>query len=208
MSLWDGDCEITGRQLLQCVVEVAQAAFRSQAASVFLIDEDTGELVFEAVSGQGEEHLVGTRFPAGTGIAGWVASCGQPMLADDLDTSAQFSRDAASSTGYVPGTVAAAPLFRRGECIGVLEVLDRDPGTDELATLHLLGLLAGQAALSLELLQRVRREQQTAGSGPSGLDAISAGLPHLSPEEFRIMGQVLQLAGGLGEVAATRSRRP
>ncbi|WP_051942573.1 GAF domain-containing protein [Streptacidiphilus rugosus] len=219
--MWDSECEITGRQLLQCVVEVAQAAFHAQAASVFLIDEDSGDLVFEAVSGQGEEHLVGTRFPAGTGIAGWVVSCGQALITDDLDTSAQFSKPAAEATGYVPKTLAAAPLFRAGECIGVLEVLDRGDQHDELGTLDLLGLLASQAALGLELLQRVRRqsalrsaardEGHTVGVGAGAdepaavLDRITAGMPHLSERETWLVGQMLQLAGGLSE-AATRSR--
>ncbi|MFC1411295.1 GAF domain-containing protein [Streptacidiphilus sp. N1-12] len=216
--MWGSECEISGQQLLQCVVEVAQAAFRAEASSVFLIDEETGELVFEAVSGQGEEHLVGTRFPAGTGIAGWVAACGQPMLADDLDESDQFSGEAAESTGYVPRTVAAAPLFRAGECIGVLEVLDRaQEDEEELRTLELLGLLASQAAMGLELLQRLRlsnRQAAAASAVSSGaaanteaINRISAGLQHLNPDESRLLSQVLELAGGLADTASNRAGR-
>ncbi len=88
------------------------------------MDAETGELVFEAVSGEGEKELVGSRFPAGTGIAGWVATSGQPMVADDLRET-KFDHDAAESTGYVPATIMAAPLIRFEECEGVLEVLDR-----------------------------------------------------------------------------------
>jgi aspartate aminotransferase-like enzyme len=39
------------RELLQSVVEVARAIFRAKASSVFLLDEATDELVFEAVAG-------------------------------------------------------------------------------------------------------------------------------------------------------------
>jgi hypothetical protein len=60
------------RMLLQSVVEVARAIFAARASSVFLLDEDADELVFEAVSGEGAESLIGQRIPSSTGIAGWV----------------------------------------------------------------------------------------------------------------------------------------
>lgn len=148
--------DITERALLQSVVEVARLVFGAAAASVFLLD-DAGDLVFEAVSGEGEEHLLGSRFPSGTGIAGWVAAYGQPVLVDDVAKNAQFSQEAAESTGYVPDSILAAPLIRGGECIGVLEVLDRgrQPRND-LSDVDLLGLLATEVALGLDLLTSLR----------------------------------------------------
>ncbi|WP_445066795.1 GAF domain-containing protein [Streptomyces sp. SAS_281] len=145
------------RRLLQSVVEVARHAFGAAASSIFLIDPETGDLVFEAVAGEGDGQLVGTRFPAGTGIAGWVAASGQSMLVDDLRESRHFSGEAAASTGYVPDSIMAAPLFGDDECVGVLEVLDRGAGgVREMADVELLGLLADQAAIGLELLTRLR----------------------------------------------------
>ncbi|WLQ37020.1 GAF domain-containing protein [Streptomyces castrisilvae] len=146
-----------GRRLLQSIVEVARHVFGAAASSIFLIDPATGDLVFEAVAGEGDGQLVGTRFPAGTGIAGWVAASGQSMLVDDLRESRHFSGEAAASTGYVPDSIMAAPLFGDDECVGVLEVLDRGAdGVREMADVELLGLLADQAAIGLELLTRLR----------------------------------------------------
>ncbi|MEU2024080.1 GAF domain-containing protein [Streptomyces sp. NPDC016469] len=150
------------RRLLQSVVEVARHAFGAAASSIFLIDPETGDLVFEAVAGEGDGQLVGTRFPAGTGIAGWVAASGQSMLVDDLRESRHFSGEAAASTGYVPDSIMAAPLFGDDECVGVLEVLDRGAGgVREMADVELLGLLADQAAIGLELLTRLRAAEPT-----------------------------------------------
>ena len=53
------------RELLRSVVEVARAIFAAKASSILLLDEETNELVFEAVVGEGEEGLLGQRFPAG-----------------------------------------------------------------------------------------------------------------------------------------------
>jgi signal transduction protein with GAF and PtsI domain len=145
--------DLSQRRLLQSIVEVARSVFGAAAASVFLVDQDSGELVFEAVCGEGEDHLVGSRFPGNTGIAGWVASSGQPLLVDDVSQSPQFAPDAAKSTGYVPRSIMAAPLISHGECLGVLEVLDRGSRQrGELGDVDLLGLLAGELGMAVELL--------------------------------------------------------
>ncbi|MFE6869724.1 GAF domain-containing protein [Kitasatospora sp. NPDC057692] len=149
--------ELHRRRLLQSIVEVARSVFGAAAASVLLVDETDGALVFEAVAGEGEHHLLGTRFPAGTGIAGWALLTGQPVVVDDVAQSPQFARSAAESTGYVPRGIMAAPLICDGDCIGVLSVLDRDsrPRCD-LGDMASLGLLATEMATVLELLLLLR----------------------------------------------------
>ena len=155
------------RSLLQATVEVARAIFGAQAASVFLLDEAADELVFEAVAGQGEGELIGLRFPAGTGIAGWVLTTRQPLVIDDLTADTRFSRQAAESTGYVPKNMMAVPLLVEERALGVLEVLDRPQETRvRLAEVDLLGLFAHQAAIALDLLQKARRAREAlAGEG-------------------------------------------
>lgn len=140
------------RALLQSVTDVARAVFAAAASSVFLLDEEAGELVFQAVSGQGEEFLVGTRFPAHRGVAGWVAASGQAMIADDLSTMPTFAPDPAEDGRYVPSALMAAPLLSGGRVLGVLEVLDPMPRSGaDLGDLDLLALVANQAALALGL---------------------------------------------------------
>jgi GAF domain-containing protein len=166
---------VTERKLLQSVVEVARHAYAAAASSVFMVNPETGELIFAAVSGRGEKELVGTRFPAGTGIAGWVVASCQVIIADDMADTDRFARDIARSTGFVPSTIMAAPLIADGECTGVLEVLDRHtvrpaaPGR-ELDDIELLGLLATQAALGLTLLRRRERPDLRT----EGMDALLA----------------------------------
>ncbi len=156
--------DLTQRTLLQSIVEVACSVYGAAAASVFLLHEETGDLVFEAVAGEGEDRLIGTRFPAGTGIAGSTVMFGQPLVIDDVSASPQFAREAAESTGYVPRSIMVAPLFRDGDCIGVLEILDRDsrPRCD-LADLDSLGLIATETAAVLSLLVRLRSLESERG---------------------------------------------
>lgn len=145
------------RTLLQSVVHAARAIFGAAASSIFLLDTLTGELVFEAVAGAGEDSLVGSRFPASQGIAGFVLDSAQPMIVDDLAEDARFARAFAESTKYVPKALMAAPVLCDEEAIGVLEVLDAGPSErSPLDQLELLSLFAVQAAAALRIVQRSR----------------------------------------------------
>jgi len=155
------------RALLQATVEVARAIFGAKAASVFLLDEEADELVFEAVSGEGEGELIGMRFPADTGIAGGVLTTRQPLIVDDPSADTRWSRSQAESTGYVPKSMMSVPLLVEERALGVLQVLDRPPESRvKLREIDLLGLFANQAAIALDLLQRARRARAAlAGEG-------------------------------------------
>jgi GAF domain-containing protein len=147
----------THRALLGSIVEVARAIFHARAASVLLLDEATDELVFEAVVGEGEDTLVGRRFPSGTGIAGWVLGTRQPLVLADVATDPRFSADTAESTGFVPKGIMAVPLLHGEEALGVLEVLDRPADARfRIEEVDLLGLFGIQAAAALALLRRAR----------------------------------------------------
>jgi GAF domain-containing protein len=171
------------RRLLGAIVEVARSIFQAKASSVLLLDEATNELVFEAVAGEGEEKLLGTRLPGGTGIAGWVAATRQPLVLEDVDQDPRFARDAAESTGYVPKGLMAVPLLHDEEALGVLSVLDRQ-AKFTLQEMELLGLFASQAAVALDLLQRARRAQ-----------AVLAG----ADDELAVVARVAAALDALGE---------
>ena len=149
-------------ELLQSVVDVARAIFGAAASSILLLDEEADELIFHAVSGEGQEFLVGRRFPAGQGIAGWVVGSGEPMVVDDLRSNASFDRSVAEATQYVPDALMAAPLVHGNRVLGVLEVLDPAPqARASLPELDLLFLFARQAATALQIAVDSR-----AGGGP------------------------------------------
>lgn len=166
--------EESHQALLQSIVDVARAIFGAEASSIFLLDETTDELVFEAVSGHGEGDLVGMRMPSSTGIAGWVLVTGQPLVIDDLQHDPRFARQAAEQTGYVPQALMAVPLVNGEMTLGVLQVLDRARDrVGSIGEIDLLILFANQAAIGLDLLQTARRARSVADSG-SGLEAVVA----------------------------------
>jgi GAF domain-containing protein len=162
------------RSLLQSVVEVARAIFGAKASSVFLLDEQTDELVFEAVAGEGAETLVGQRFPSSKGVAGWVLVTRQPLIIEDVTEDPRFAKEVAESTGYVPNGLMAVPLLHEERVLGVLEVLDRPQRSQfSLVEMDLLGLFANQAAIALDLLRRARAAEAVLDAGDEGAGVVA-----------------------------------
>ena len=191
------------RPLLESIVEVARAIFGARAASVMLLDEQTDELVFEAVTGEGEDTLVGQRIPRGTGLAGWVVESGQPVVIEDVAADPRFAIEQAQRTGYVPKGLMAAPLLREDRVLGVLNVLDRpERRRFSVAEMDLLGLFANQAAIALDLLLRGRRVEAAlvgAGGELQAVTRLAVALDGLEGERreagMRLLNELAKIIG-------------
>jgi GAF domain-containing protein len=161
------------RALLQAIADTARAIFGAAATSIFLLDEERGDLVFETISGVGSGELIGQRFPAGTGIAGAVVATGEPLVVERVQEDPRFAREAAESTGYQPTSLMAVPLVAGDRTLGVLEVLDRqERSRSPLEELELLGLFAEQAAAGLDLLRRARAARAAVRGADERLAAV------------------------------------
>jgi GAF domain-containing protein len=190
------------KTLLQSIVDVARAIFDARASSIFLLDEEAGELVLEAVSGEGQEDLVGMRFPSSAGIAGWVLVTRQPLVLDDVTQDPRHARNVAERTGYVPKKLMAVPLLHEERTLGVLYVLDRnDEAAFTLREMDLLALFAAQAGVGLELLLGARRLRAVLDAEP-GSDAgvISRLAAAVSDEEGDLSDSGRRLLESLAEV--------
>lgn len=143
------------RSLLNGIVEAARRLFDAGAASILILDHEANELVFEAATGGGKD-IIGMRFPAHRGIAGWVVMTGEPIAVGDVRRDPRFAKDFAQSTGYVPKSIMAAPLLVGDDVEGVIEVLDKASAASfGLGDMDLLGLFARPAAIGVEQARMV-----------------------------------------------------
>src|SRR5919112_4866456 len=141
---------VTHSRLLEMIVETAASVIPSRAASLFLIDEETEELIFEVALGSRAEEVRKFRVPLGHGIAGLVAVSGQPMAISDAASDPRQAADIAESVGYVPQSILCVPLFYNEQVIGVLELLDKEEASSFSATdMEHLALFADQAAVAI-----------------------------------------------------------
>jgi GAF domain-containing protein len=189
------------RSLLQSVVEVARAIFGAKASSVFLLDEEADELVFEAVAGEGEETLIGQRFPSSQGVAGWVLVTRQPLIIEDVTEDPRFAKEVAESTGYVPKGLMAVPLLHEERALGVLEVLDRPQRSQfSLVEMDLLSLFANQAAIALDLLRRARTAELVLGDEDEGAGVLARLATTVEALEDDRRGPALKLLASVEDV--------
>jgi len=186
-------------KVLDDTMQLATAVLNASASALMMVDERTRELVFEFAYGEMGKILRLQRTPLGQGIAGWVATHGEPVLANNVSDDARFSPDVDARTGFLTRSVLCAPIQIRGKIIGVIEALNkRDEAGFDAEDLRLMVTTANQAAIAIEnarLYQSLRDERdrilqaqedvrrQVARNLHDGtvqfLSAISMGIDHL-----------------------------
>jgi len=153
-------------ELLQTVVEAAAQIFGAAAASICLLDDADQSLEFKVAFGAGRDEVLGMRIPLDRGIAGYVASTGQPIAISNVSQDVRFNQEFAQSTGYVPASILATPLMINDRVIGVMEVLDKiDAASFGMQDMELLGVFARQAALAIEQAQQMNGLAQVLVNG-------------------------------------------
>lgn len=135
--------------LLHLTVQKAVDLLQAEAGSLLLIDEGSGDLVFQVAVGA--SGLEGTRLLAGAGIAGQVARENRPIRVDDVHRDIHWYPEVDRRSHFVTRSLLCVPLTARGSVIGVLEILNRRDGRpfddeDE----RLLMALASQAAIAIQ----------------------------------------------------------
>jgi len=137
--------------LLQNILENAVGILNCEAGSLFLVDEQTGELVFKVTVGPVAANLIGQRLPPGTGIVGRAVQMRRPMIENEEHRSNSRFSGIDQQTGFVSRALMAVPLQVKDRVTGVIEVINRRDGLPFVEDDQtLLTAFAGQAAVAIE----------------------------------------------------------
>lgn len=146
--------------VLHAIVETAAAVLEAEAGALFLLDREGDDLVFQVALGGRAERVKQFKVPVGHGIAGYVASTGQPLAVTDAEHDPRFAREIGEATDYRPSTILCVPLFLRDRIVGVLELLNKARGlpfsTHDMEILGHFGRLAALAVDQSRLAQDLR----------------------------------------------------
>jgi HD-GYP domain-containing protein (c-di-GMP phosphodiesterase class II) len=138
-------------RMVKQVTQMTQHTLNASASSVLLFDDNERELVFEVAEGQAGKVLKQIRISAESGIAGWVARKGKPLIVNDVSQDPRFSRGVDELTTFVTESIICAPLIVQHKVIGVIEVLNKVDGSDfSEQDLDTLVSVASTAAMALE----------------------------------------------------------
>ena len=138
--------------LLRNILENSVSILNCEAGSLFLVDEQTDDLIFKVTAGPpSSTELVGQRVPAGSGIVGRAAQERRPVIENNAQTSPAHFTAPQRQTGFTSRSLLAVPLLFKDRVIGVIEVINRKDGLPFVEDdKNLLSAFAGQAAVGIE----------------------------------------------------------
>jgi sigma-B regulation protein RsbU (phosphoserine phosphatase) len=110
--------------LLLMILEKSRPWIRAEACSIFLPEEETGELVIHSAQGDSTPQLGTLRVPKGQGIVGTAMKERKTIRVDDVSKDPRFYSKADEKTGWKTKALLASPLLDGGECVGVIEFLN------------------------------------------------------------------------------------
>jgi len=141
-------------EVLDLVVRNAASLLNSEAGSLLLLDDESGDLIFRISSGPAGGKLVGMRVPAGKGIAGAAFAENRPVITHDTHKDGRWDSSFDRRAEFSTQSIIAVPLNARGRTIGVLEVINRkDSRPFNQEDTELLLAFGAQAAIAIENAQ-------------------------------------------------------
>ena len=152
--------ELSLGRLLSNVMDTVKQAFQADSASLLLLEEETGDLVFHIALGDvGEDIRELYRLKKGQGIAGLVAQTGVPLNLEDVYDHPNFSRAYDRKTDYRTRAMLCVPLKARGKTLGVIQVMNKQisPFVFSREELDMLSTIASSAAVAVDTARMHRQ---------------------------------------------------
>jgi len=170
-------------ELLKRILDLSQEVLESEAATLFLVDRDTDELVFKIVSGPMAGELQGKRIKIGEGIAGRTAREGKSFVVN-RPVKAGYADKFDRQTGFNTESLLAAPLIVDGETIGVIEVINSQGGDYTDRSKEILEQLAAQVSSELKMALLSERLSKSEDFLNSVIDSLPGGIIILDEKGF------------------------
>ncbi len=150
-------------EVLERLVEITSRETDCERATLFLNDDQTGELYSRVAQGEGRREI---RLLNTSGIAGHVFTTGEGLIIDDAYSDVRFNAAIDKQTGFETHTVMCAPVRTvRGEVIGVAQALNKRGDAkftrEDLALLEAMTTQAAVALQSNQFVERMRRSRET-----------------------------------------------
>ncbi len=137
--------------LLNQILDNAVDILGCEAGTLFLIDENTDELIFEVVAGPVADELIGQRLAPGTGHVGRAVSTQQPAIVNQVNLTEEWASKPDERTGFQTRDLLLVPMIVQEQVTGIIEVINRSDGTPfTIDDQELLTAYASQAAIALE----------------------------------------------------------
>ena len=142
--------------LLQLNADMGRDLIGAERCSIWLIDDDAGQLYTTVAHGTGE-----IRVGVGHGLVGACIAGNQPVVVNDTSSDERFFGCVDEASGFVTQSALALPMrVADGKVMGAFQALNKPEGFSN-SDIALLGLAASYSAAAIET-HRLRNEAETA----------------------------------------------
>jgi signal transduction histidine kinase len=137
--------------VLESVMLVTTATMEVEASSLFLIDEETDELIFHVAYGQEAKKIKSMRMKKSEGIVGSVIESGHAEIVNDVTKDPRFFKKIDQKSGFITRSILCVPLKTTDRLLGAIQVLNKlDGGGFSNQDLILCNAIAGLSAIAIE----------------------------------------------------------
>ncbi len=140
------------------IMERTRAMVNAQTWAIFLVDEPSGTLVFNAAKGVSPGRDARFRLKPGEGIAGWAMQAMEPKVVHDVSRERRFTNSVDAATGIKSKSVMAVPISVKGRLLGVAELINKENSVGFTAEdVGMVKMLMNQTALAVERSELYQR---------------------------------------------------
>jgi class 3 adenylate cyclase/putative methionine-R-sulfoxide reductase with GAF domain len=134
--------------LFEVIMDQTNKMMGTLRSTLFLYDSKTDELWSLVATGMKRDEI---RIPSGYGVVGWVFQHKTPLKINDAYSDPRFYSEVDKKSGFLTRNILCIPILNQGgNCIGVLQALNKEEGEFSDEDLDLLYSMSHYAAIALE----------------------------------------------------------
>jgi diguanylate cyclase (GGDEF)-like protein len=137
-------------EILGAIMDKMAQFFGPEKWSMLMVDDKSGELYYAIAVGENAESLKGLRVPLGEGVAGWVASTGNPLVVPDVALDPHWSAFANKHPDLKIRSIACVPVRSGNRTLGVIQLLNSKLDLLSEYSISFLRILCDYAAIAIQ----------------------------------------------------------
>ena len=137
------------QEILSAIMEKMAAFFGPERWSLLMVDDMAQELYYAIAVGEDQESLKGFRIPLGTGVAGWVAQTGNPLVVPNVSLDPHWSKFARQHPDLNIDSIACVPIRSGEKTLGVIQLLNSKLDLLSEYSISFLRILCDYAAIAI-----------------------------------------------------------
>ena len=143
-------------EILLIIMRKMAQFFGPERWSMLMVDEEAQDLYYAIAVGEDSQSLKGLRVPLGEGVAGWVASTGNPLVVPDVSLDTRWNAFSRAHPELRIRSIACIPIRSGEKTLGVIQLLNTKLDLESEYSISFLRILCDYAAIAIQNARSVK----------------------------------------------------